>query len=176
MGRIPAASSRSGHPVGRWADLDATHDARGVAWAEVASRTSSFISSAAGVALLLDLDLRQAQLLAGEGRDLARDAGDAEEVAAMRLDVEVDHCVAEQLAQRDAERRIFGQDVDAGVVVAQAQLARRAEHALREHAHRLLLGDDDVADLRAERRQRHLVVQLDVARAADDAELARRRR
>src|SRR5262249_18780480 len=108
----------------------------------------------------------------GEGRDLTRDAGDTEQVATVRLDVEVDHRVAEQLAQRDAERCVFGQNVDARVIVAQSQFAWRAEHALREDDHRLLPRYDHHADLRAKRRQRYLVMQFDVARAADNAVLA----
>src|SRR5262249_49748067 len=130
------------------------------------------------LALLLERDLRLTELLVGEGGHLTRHAEHAEEVATMRLDVQIDDGALRgaYLAQGHAQRCIRRQDQDAGVVVAKAELAWRAEHALREHAHRLLLLNYQIADARAESCQRHLVVPLDIRGTADHAELFGARR
>ena len=67
----------------------------------------------ARAAPLLHRDLRQADLLAGGRGDLAGEAQDGQRVAAVGLDVHVEDDVAVQVDQRDAERRVAGQDQDA---------------------------------------------------------------
>ena len=95
-------------------------------------------------------------------------------VGSVAGDVEVEHDVgsgAERLPVRHAERRVGRQDQDAGVVVAEAELARRAQHPLVNRCR----GSGDgrcapVGHRRAERGQRHDVAGLHVERAAPHVE------
>ena len=71
--------------------------------------------------------------------DLARDAEHRQAVALVRRQLEREDVVVEveHVADRRADRRIGGQDQQAGVVVRQLQFARRAQHAFaRDAAHR----------------------------------------
>src|SRR5205807_7556222 len=60
-------------------------------------------------------------------------------------------------------------DVDARVVIPDAQFAWRTEHSLREITHRFLLTNGEIADLCSNAGQRHFVALLDIGRATDDA-------
>ena len=93
------------------------------------------------VAGLLGVGLREAHGGAGDRRDLAGDADEAQDVAPIGLDVDVEDGVAVQVDEGQAERRIRGQDEDAVAVAGQAQFVARTEHAVGHHAH--LLGPLD---------------------------------
>ena len=105
-GRWPAAMQAHLDLVGRRPDRDAADPAADEARAQ---------------RRLLDLDrqalldgrrpvstrvgLGEADRRPGHGGDLAGQADDAQRVAAVRLDVDIEHDVAVQVGQRDAERR-----------------------------------------------------------------------
>ena len=77
----------------------------------------------------------------------------------LRVDVDVEDDVVAQpgdVAVGHAERGVGGQHEDAAVVVAEAELARRAEHPLGLDAEDAAPGDRaPVGHRRAERGQRH---------------------
>ena len=106
-------------------------------------------------------EVRPAQRRAGGRRDLAGDAEDAQGVAAVGLDVDVEHDVAGQLGQLQAEGRRLGQDEDAVGVARETELVAAAEHALA-------LGAGDGRDLDAPLPGQHR------ARAARPARAGRR--
>ena len=70
------------------------------------------------------------------GGEIARDAAHGKAVAAVGRDADIDHRVVEPgpLRVGHADRRILRQVDDAGVVVAQAHLARGQQHARAAHA------------------------------------------
>ena len=90
--------------------------------------------------------------------------------------VEVVHrlgCETEGLAVRLAERGALGKDHDAGVVVAEAQLARRAQHAVAlDPEDRLGLDDSPIGHRRAGCCQWNDVACLHVERATPHVSLA----
>ena len=106
---------------------------------------------------------------------VAGDADVAPAVGSVAGDVDVEHDVGsqpERLAVRHAERRPVGQDEDAGVVVAEAELVGGAQHALgvdAEDAARSIVRA--VGHRRAERGQRHDVAGVHVERTAPDVAL-----
>ncbi len=123
---------------------------------------------------LLHHRLRPADLLAGCGGDLAREPEDRERVAAVRLDVHVQHDVAVELDEGDAEGRVAGKDEDPVCVAGEAQLVARAEHAVADDAHLLGALDTTVAGQDcARKRDRDALARGDVRRAADDRERLR---
>ena len=108
---------------------------------------------------------------AGHRRDLAGEPDDRQRVAAVRLDVDVEHDVAVEVGQRAPERRVRGQDQDPVGVGGQAELVARAEHAVADDAHLLGPLDPPVAGQdRAGQRHRDALAGGDVRRAADDLE------
>ena len=122
-------------------------------------------------ARLLDVGRRVAQRPTGHGRDLAGQAHDREGVAAVRLDVDVQHDVAEEVGQRDADRRVRRQDEDPVGVRGHAQLVARAEHPVADDAHLLGPLDPAVAGQDgAGQGDRDPLAGRDVRRAADDVE------
>ena len=108
---------------------------------------------------------------AGHGRDLAGEPDDRQQVAAVRLDVDVEDGVTEQLDERPSERRVGGQDEDPVGVGGQAELVARAEHAVADHAHLLGPLDPPIAGQdRAGQGDGHALAGGDVGGAADDLE------
>ena len=104
--------------------------------------------------------------------ELARDADDAHRVGAVGRDREIEHDVveAEHLAHVGAERGVGRELENAVVVVAEAELAGRAQHPLRHLTADLAALDLEVAgQVRADRRERHDHARFDVRRAAHDA-------
>jgi hypothetical protein len=109
-----------------------------------------------------------------EGPRFARDAGDAQAVAAIRSDREIDHAIVEVKphAQIASDLRVGGQLDDAARVLAEPELARGAEHALRSHAAELAALDlQPSRERRAFERERRAHASVHVRRAADDLEL-----
>ena len=107
------------------------------------------------------------------GGQVAGHAAVAPGVGPVAGEVEVEHDVGESTPRasvhRDPERQAGRQDQDAAVVVAHAQLARRAEHAVRPLAPQLAAGDlQAVGHHGAERGQRHEVADGHVEGAAAD--------
>ena len=122
-----------------------------------------------GVARLRHGDLRPAQLAAGDRRDLASQADHRQQVAAVGLDVDVEHDVTGDIAERRAERRVRGQDQDALGVRRQPELRAGAEHALALRALDRRHADAPVArQYRTGERHRHALTGLDVVCAAHD--------
>jgi hypothetical protein len=111
------------------------------------------------------------ELAAGDRRDLARHAGQAQAVGAVggQLDREQGVVQAEVGADVGAHRRVLGQRVEAGVVLGETELARRAQHAEGLDAAQLGLLDLELAGQhRADHRARHLHAGGGIGRAADD--------
>ena len=79
--------------------------------------------------------------------------------------------IDERLEESDADDRVdeVVEHHESPVVVAQSQLARRAQHAVGGDAAHLATGDLEAAGQdRAHRRQRHVVAEVDVHRATHD--------
>src|SRR5690348_15282287 len=86
-------------------------------------------------------------------------------------DRQVEHPVAQPGPAGEvlAQRRVVGQHQDAGVIVAEAELGGRADHALRHPAVGLAGADLESARQHGPgQRQRHQVTDREVDRAADD--------
>ena len=76
---------------------------------------------------------RRLQLAQPGGGEVARDAGDAGGVRTVRRHRDVDDGIVEPGEARvsNADRRVVGQFDDALVIVAELELRRRAQHAVR---------------------------------------------
>ena len=123
------------------------------------------------IARLRRIGLGEADVRPGHRRDLAGEADHRERVAAVRLDVDVEHDVAVEVRQRRADRGLRREDEDAVPIGGQPQLVAGAQHAVARDAH--LLGALDPAVARQDRaRQRHrdALAGSDVRGAADDLE------
>ena len=106
---------------------------------------------------------------AGRGGHLARQSQDRQRIAAIGLDVDIEHHVAVQLGERHAERRVVGQDQDPVAVGGQVQLLPRAQHPVAHHAHLLGALDPSVTRQdRARQRDRDPLARGDVGRPAHD--------
>ena len=160
------------HPVGRGADLHVAHDAGDIAVAQALVGNLDrklVVGRAAG----LGLDGRQlnVEIAVENGAGLAGHADHGQAVGTVGRDLAVEHGVARAhvLGKRHAAGRILGQDHDAGVIAAQAELARRAVHAHGHDAAKLALLDLNVAGKHSTDHGRDDVVAgLKVLRAADD--------
>ncbi len=160
------------HPVGRRAHHDRRREgdeARApVGGLDDHVRTGHLVDDGRGLVLY---DFERQVEVRGE---IAGDADDPHRIGPVRRDREVEHDVveAEHLAHVGPERCVGGQLEDAGVVVAEAELARRAQHALRHHAADLAPLDREVAGEHcADAREGHDHARLDVRRAAHDPQL-----
>ena len=135
---LAAARQALDHPRrGLRLGVDAAHDAPGKAPAQVGG--GNVYRQAVGRA---DAGLRKVQRLercAGQGRYLARNAIDAQAVRQVGREFEREQRVVELqvLAHVLAQRRIGGQLQQAAVVVGNAELAGRAQHAVALHAAQL---------------------------------------
>ena len=160
------------HPVGRGADLHVAHDAGDVAVAQALVGNLDrklVVGRAAG--LRLDGGQLNVEIAIENGAGLASHANHGQAVGAVGRDLAVEHGVARAhvLGKRHAAGRILGQDHDAGVVAAQAELARGAVHAHGHDAAKLALLDLDVAGQNcADHGRDDVVAGLEVLRAADD--------
>ncbi len=116
-------------------------------------------------------DSNRADRCTGQGADLACDTLDAEAVAAVRCQVDLDQRIIQpQQVDHALTGHGIGRQVhQAGMVIAQAQLARRAQHAEGFHAAQLALPDLQITrQFCTHRRQRVLAAGLDVRCTADD--------
>ena len=160
------------HPVGRGADLHVAHDAGDVAVAQALIGNLDrklVVGRAAG--LRLDGGQLNVEIAVEDGAGLAGHADHGQAVGAVGRDLAVEHGVARThvLGKRHAAGRILGQDHNAGVVAAQAELARGAVHAHGHDAAKLALLDLDVAGKHgADHCRDDVVAGLEVLRAADD--------
>ena len=118
--------------------------------------------------------LRRRRLQAAQTRrrEIARDAGDAGRVGTVRRHGDVDDRIVEPGEARvgDADRRVVGKLDDAVVIVAELELRRRTQHAVRFDAADDALGERDLlaGNIRADRREYALHARAGVRRAADD--------
>ena len=162
------------HPVGRGPHLHAADDAGGIARA-----ADAVLDGDVDVVLAVfdEAELRGhfrqriVPVLAIHRAHLARKARDGEAVGAVRRDFQVEHRVGhvEVLGDGLAHRRVVGEDPDAVVVLADAQLALRTAHAAARDAAQLRLLDLEVAGQnRADRGDGELDARLDVRGAAHD--------
>ena len=107
------------------------------------------------------------------GGVIACDPEDAHAIAAVRGGVHLEHGIVEieRLAHVDIERQRCGQLHDPVMLLAQAQLARRAQHAVRFHAADLRALDGEAAGkLGSHLGDGHLQPRAHVRRTADDAQ------
>ena len=160
------------HPVGRGADLHVAHDAGDIAVAQALVGNLDrklVVGRAAGLGL--DGGQLNVEIAVEDGAGLAGHADHGQAVGTVGRDLAVEHGVARAhiLGKRHAAGRILGQDHNAGVVAAQAELARRAVHAHGHDAAKLALLDLDVAGQDSANHCRDDVVTgLEVLRAAND--------
>ena len=94
---------------------------------------------------LFDHDVREPDLATGGRGDLAGQPQDRQRVAAVGLDVHVEHVVAVEVRERHPERRVGREDQDPVAVARQPQLLARAQHPVRDDAHLLGALDPPVA-------------------------------
>jgi hypothetical protein len=166
--RAHAVQQRA-HPQGRRRDGHAGQGHGGVARAGRRRLDAQAERPVAGVG---DVEVQRQQRAAENRRDLARDAAVAPEVGAVGQALVVDleehvvECNDRDQRRSHSERGV--QHHDAGVLVAQTQLALAADHALRQHAAQGPLSDLDVADGGAGQRHGDLLARRHVGRAADD--------
>ncbi|CUJ54402.1 Uncharacterised protein [Achromobacter xylosoxidans] len=114
---------------------------------------------------------RHRQRRAGQRGHFARHAQDRQAVGAVGRHLQREERVVQvqRFADRLARRHIGRQLQQAGMVLRQAQFARRAQHARRLHAAHLGHADLHAAgQFRADAGQRHLQAGGRVGRAADD--------
>ena len=160
------------HPVGRRTDLDVAHDAGDVAVAQALVGDLDrklVVGRAAGLGL--DGGQLNVEIAVEDGAGLAGHADHGQAIGTVGRDLAVEHGVARAhvLGKRHAAGRVLGQDHDAGVVAAQAELARGAVHAHGHDAAKLALLDLDVAGQdSADHGRDDVVAGLKVLRAADD--------
>ena len=110
-----------------------------------------------------------AQFAARLGGGLAGDADVGQPVRTVRRDFPVDHAVAFiQVGQRSAKRSVVRQDEQAGMVVAQAQFASGAKHAVGFDAAQFRLFDFEIAEIRADGRAGDALSGVAIRCAADD--------
>ena len=119
-----------------------------------------------------DLGRREREGKVERGSQVAGEPGDRHGVGPVGVDLEVPEHVgddAEGVGERGARVGRDVEDADAGVVVAQAQLAAGAEHAVGELAADLAAADLHTSrHARAHRGERHEVAHRHVERTADD--------
>ncbi len=163
----------SRHPLRRGGDLHAGDHGRGEARTPVRCGDLD-----RGDPLGADDDefwLRRAEGRSELGREVAGHADVPPAVRAIARDVGVDQHVGgetERVAVRNPERCTDGEDVDPRVVVADAELGRRAEHPFRVDAEDAApLDRPSVGHGRAERGHRDDVTRLHVERPAPDVAL-----
>ena len=155
-------------PIRTWPDLHAFDQARAVKRAGIAG---------------FDLDVRSHQLRcrrgmvalafqrqAGQGGEFTRQAEMAEQVRAVRRDLQVEHHVRlEQLIERRAHGRGGIEDEQAARVLANAEFLATAHHAAADDATELAFLDLEVPWQDCTRQsQRHLVIHLEVLCPAHD--------
>src|SRR5438045_1575753 len=169
-----AALRRPRAPQVRRADRDATEHARREAMAEIGRLDADPHERRHGRARLLQRGLGRREARAREGGELARDPEDREAVGAVRRDLDLEDMVV-QTQEGDevlAEPRVGVEEEDPRLVlVAEPQLALRAEHPLRFDAADLRRRDAPAAgEHRAGRRERGARADLGVGRPADHGE------
>jgi hypothetical protein len=106
--------------------------------------------------------------------EVARDPDDAEVVSPIGLHGDLDDRLAERhdLGQLDPDRGVGRQHQDPRVVVAQLELARRAQHPVRHDAADRSRLNPHAGDRAADHRVGHHVADIEVGRAADQLDLA----
>ena len=169
----PLAGRQETHldAVRRRTDLDAAHPAAHEARAQVRIEDVDPEPLGRRSARLGHIGPWQAQRPARGRGDLACQADDRERVATVRLDVDVEDDLAEELGERAAERRVRRQDEDPLAIGGHPQLFARAEHAVAHDSHLLGALDPPVARQdRAGQGDRDPLAGRDVGRAADDLE------
>ncbi len=104
--------------------------------------------------------------------EVARGAGDAGGVGAVRRQINVDDGIAQPRPLRinSADRRVIGQFHDALRIAGQLQFARRAQHAQRFDAANDALAEREFLgrDISSRRREHGLETLARIGRAADD--------
>ena len=118
---------------------------------------------------------RRAQSSAEQCGDLAREAENRQAISPIRRDFDVEHDVVEVQIRGHfaAERCVGAERENPRVILRQAELALRTEHALRLHAANYgCLQRRLLAKLRANESERRNHAGLHVGRAAHDFELA----
>jgi hypothetical protein len=174
----PAQLEAAGQPPRRRPDRDAVEDRDGESAAQVrVLDVHARRGPVAGAVRVGGRDRRERDPEAR--RQVARHALDAPGIGAVALDRQVEHdLVAEvqQLGDRSSGRGAVDvvEQEEAGVVVADAELAARAEHPVGDHpAHGAPRDLHAVRQRRPDRCERHERTDLVVPRAADHLDAAR---
>ena len=162
------------HPQRAWRlDVDTFHHAPQIAWARLRRVNADRQRGVDGGGHRAHVRLGQRNLV--KYAHVARDADDAQAVGAVRRDADLDGVVVQFQVVTDvgADRRIQRQLDDAVMIVGNAQLGERAQHAFRRLAAQLGGLDFEVArQHRAHGGDRHFQAGTAVWRAADDVEQA----
>ena len=123
------------HPFGRRAVGHAAHEPQGERRAEMLIGGGEIEMDAGRAVERAGVSLRRRRRKLAEPRrgEIARDAGDARGIGTVRRHRDVDHGIVEPREARvsNADRRVVGQLDDALVIVAELELRRRAQHAVR---------------------------------------------
>ena len=176
-GTAPGGGHALGEPFGRGPHLHVVDDPGGVARAARGighlngDGAGHVLAGSDGGQLLHIGSQRPGHRLLVHGAHLAGHAHHRQTVRPVRRDLQVEHGIsrAHEVRHGLADGRIFGQHPDAGVVLAEPQLAARAAHAAAYHAAQLRFLDLEIArQHRAHERHGHLDVRRDVRRPADD--------
>src|SRR5207245_5291720 len=150
------------HPRGRRADLNAAQQRRGEPWAG-AVIFDAHVETLWRAGHKRD-DPWHTETRAEEGGDLAGNADDLEAIGAIRLELEREDCFTEDLAERYAHGEIRVEDVNPLVLVAEAELLLREDHALAfDPAHRLAAQDRALARVAVDDRRAFVGVRNDRA-------------
>lgn len=171
------------HPIGRGPELRVTDDAGGETRVKrrVLDHDLNQIGGVFGGVLDVGC-VGIADLLAGQGGHLARDAKDAGAAGDVGQDGDLKDRVAEVILQRRADGRIGRQKDDAFVLIAQAEFLLRAHHrvVLDPAQHRFLERGQNpaflvsIVELRALERKNDFLAAVsggNVGRAGDDGDL-----
>ena len=162
------------HPFGRRAVGDAAHETQGERRAKMPIGRGEIEMDGGRAVERPGERLRRRRLQAAQTRrgEIARDAGDAGRVGAVRRHRDVDDRVVEPGKARisDADRRVLRELDDPLVIVAELELRRRAQHAVRFDAADDALGEGHLlaGNIRADRRENALHARARIGRAADD--------
>ena len=165
-------------PLRAGTDLDVLDDTRGIACATlgILDFDCSQLSCIGQAGIFLELVERQSDIFAIHRANFARHADHRQAIGTVRCDLEVEHRVGHLhvLRERHTNGRVFGQDHDAIMTVADAELTLGAVHATAGHTAQLRLLDREVA---RQRRAHHgcndMVASIEVLRAADDLQRLR---
>ena len=158
------------HPFGRRADFHASEHTGDIPWAEF--RLANFNGREIfDFRVFVNRDRRRGmtQFATRLRGCLAGDTDVRQPVRTVRRDFPIDHAVALiEIGQRRAKRCVVGQNQQTSMIIAQAQFACRAKHAVGFDAAQLRFFDFEFAEIRADSRAGDALSGVAIRCAADD--------